>query len=40
MVETFVVRGDRSDAETAARLWNFSPKAFKGYHNIPGSGGD
>jgi len=35
LVEAFVVVGDKSDAETAARLWNFIPKAFKGYHNIP-----
>jgi F420-dependent hydroxymycolic acid dehydrogenase len=35
LVEAFVVVGEKSDAETAARLWNFIPKAFKGYHNIP-----
>jgi TAT-translocated FGD2 family F420-dependent dehydrogenase len=35
LVEQFVVVGDKSDAEVAARLWNFIPKAFKGYHNIP-----
>jgi alkanesulfonate monooxygenase SsuD/methylene tetrahydromethanopterin reductase-like flavin-dependent oxidoreductase (luciferase family) len=35
LVEQFVVVGDRSEAEVAARLWNFIPKAFKGYHNIP-----
>jgi TAT-translocated FGD2 family F420-dependent dehydrogenase len=35
LVEQFVVVGDRDDAEVAARLWNFIPKAFKGYHNIP-----
>jgi alkanesulfonate monooxygenase SsuD/methylene tetrahydromethanopterin reductase-like flavin-dependent oxidoreductase (luciferase family) len=35
LVETFVVVGEQSDAQTAAKLWNFLPKAFKGYHNIP-----
>jgi F420-dependent hydroxymycolic acid dehydrogenase len=35
LVETFVVVGGRPDAQTAAQLWNFIPKAFKGYHNIP-----
>lgn len=35
LVEAFVVVGGQSDAQTAARLWNFIPKAFKGYHNIP-----
>jgi TAT-translocated FGD2 family F420-dependent dehydrogenase len=35
LVEAFVVVGDQGDAQTAARLWNFIPKAFKGYHNIP-----
>lgn len=35
LVEAFVVVGDQSDAQTAAKLWNFIPKAFKGYHNIP-----
>jgi TAT-translocated FGD2 family F420-dependent dehydrogenase len=34
LVEAFVVVGEQSDAQTAARLWNFIPKAFKGYHNI------
>jgi alkanesulfonate monooxygenase SsuD/methylene tetrahydromethanopterin reductase-like flavin-dependent oxidoreductase (luciferase family) len=34
LVEAFVVVGDTSDAQTAAKLWNFIPKAFKGYHNI------
>jgi F420-dependent hydroxymycolic acid dehydrogenase len=35
LVEAFVVVGDQSEAQTAARLWNFIPKAFKGYQNIP-----
>jgi alkanesulfonate monooxygenase SsuD/methylene tetrahydromethanopterin reductase-like flavin-dependent oxidoreductase (luciferase family) len=35
LVEAFVVVGDPSEARTAAQLWNFIPKAFKGYHNIP-----
>jgi alkanesulfonate monooxygenase SsuD/methylene tetrahydromethanopterin reductase-like flavin-dependent oxidoreductase (luciferase family) len=34
LIEAFVVVGDQSDAQTAAKLWNFIPKAFKGYHNI------
>ncbi|HEY6483339.1 MAG TPA: TIGR03557 family F420-dependent LLM class oxidoreductase [Steroidobacteraceae bacterium] len=35
LVEAFVVVGDENDARTAAKLWNFIPKAFKGYQNIP-----
>jgi F420-dependent hydroxymycolic acid dehydrogenase len=35
LVETFVVVGEQAEAQTAAKLWNFIPKAFKGYHNIP-----
>jgi TAT-translocated FGD2 family F420-dependent dehydrogenase len=35
LIEQFVVVGDENDAKVAARLWNFIPKAFKGYHNIP-----
>jgi hypothetical protein len=35
LVEAFVVVGDESDAQGAAELWNFIPKAFKGYQNIP-----
>jgi F420-dependent hydroxymycolic acid dehydrogenase len=34
-IESFVVVGDQSEAEYAAKQWNFIPKAFKGYHNIP-----
>jgi len=35
LLEAFVTVGDKSEAETAAKLWNFIPKAFKGYQNIP-----
>jgi TAT-translocated FGD2 family F420-dependent dehydrogenase len=35
LVEAFVVVGDQTDALAAAKLWNFIPKAFKGYQNIP-----
>lgn len=35
LIEAFVVVGEQAEAQTAARLWNFIPKAFKGYHNIP-----
>jgi hypothetical protein len=35
LVEQYVVVGDRSDAEKAADLWRFGPKAFKGYYNVP-----
>ena len=34
LVEAFVVVGDQGDAQTAAKLWNFIPKAFKGYQNV------
>jgi len=34
LVEAFVVVGGQADAQAAAQLWNFIPKAFKGYHNI------
>jgi len=27
--------GNRNDAAQAAELWRFTPKAFKGYQNIP-----
>ena len=33
LVEQYVVVGDKSDAEKAAELWRFGPKAFKGYYN-------
>ncbi len=35
LVEAFVVVGGESEARASARLWNFIPKAFKGYQNIP-----
>jgi F420-dependent hydroxymycolic acid dehydrogenase len=35
LVEAFVVVGDQSAAQASAKLWNFIPKAFKGYQNIP-----
>ena len=35
LVEAFVVVGDQTEALSAAKLWNFIPKAFKGYQNIP-----
>ncbi len=34
LVEAFVVVGDQNEAQTPAKLWNFIPKAFKGYQNI------
>lgn len=34
LIEAFVVVGEQAEAQTAARLWNFIPKAFKKYHNI------
>jgi F420-dependent hydroxymycolic acid dehydrogenase len=34
-IETFVVVGGDSEARLAAKQWNFIPKAFKGYQNIP-----
>jgi F420-dependent hydroxymycolic acid dehydrogenase len=33
--ESFVVVGEETDARAPAKLWNFLPRAFKGYHNIP-----
>ena len=35
LVEQFVVVGDRKDAEPAAELWRFLPRAFKTYYNVP-----
>jgi F420-dependent hydroxymycolic acid dehydrogenase len=35
LAEAFVVVGNQSDAQMPAKLWNFIPKAFKGYQNIP-----
>jgi len=34
LVEQYVVVGDKRDAERAAELWCFGPKAFKSYYNI------
>ena len=34
LVEQYVVVGDKGDAERAAELWRFGPKAFKSYYNI------
>ncbi|HLI79665.1 MAG TPA: TIGR03557 family F420-dependent LLM class oxidoreductase [Candidatus Binataceae bacterium] len=34
LVEQFVVVGDQKEAEQAAELWRFLPKAFKSYFNI------
>lgn len=35
LVEHYVVVGNDADAQQAAELWRFGPKAFKGYYNIP-----
>ncbi|MBV8893667.1 MAG: TIGR03557 family F420-dependent LLM class oxidoreductase [Acidobacteria bacterium] len=35
MVQQYVVVGDQSDAQQAAELWRFLPKAFTTYYNIP-----
>ena len=34
LVEQFVAVGDKKDAQTAAELWRFLPKAFKSYYNM------
>ena len=34
LIETFVVVGNEKDAQAAAELWTFLPKAFKTYFNI------
>jgi TAT-translocated FGD2 family F420-dependent dehydrogenase len=34
LVEQYAVVGNKQDAEAAARLWNFGPKAFKTYYDI------
>jgi TAT-translocated FGD2 family F420-dependent dehydrogenase len=34
LVEQYVVVGGKTDAEAAAELWRFGPKAFKSYYNI------
>ncbi len=35
LVEQYVVVGDQKDAQAAAELWRFGPKAFKKYYNVP-----
>jgi TAT-translocated FGD2 family F420-dependent dehydrogenase len=35
LIEQYVVVGDQGEAEEAAKLWNFTPKSFHGYHDIP-----
>ncbi|HVN19044.1 MAG TPA: hypothetical protein VMU05_09740 [Dongiaceae bacterium] len=34
LVEQYVIVGTQKDAEAAAELWRFGPKAFKTYYNI------
>jgi F420-dependent hydroxymycolic acid dehydrogenase len=34
LVEQYVVVGDEADAETAAEIWRFGPKAFKTLYNV------
>jgi F420-dependent hydroxymycolic acid dehydrogenase len=34
LVEQYVVVGDKRDAEKAAELWRFGPKAFTTYYNV------
>jgi coenzyme F420-dependent glucose-6-phosphate dehydrogenase len=34
LVEQYVVVGDKKDAEQAAQLWRFGPKAFTTYYNV------
>jgi TAT-translocated FGD2 family F420-dependent dehydrogenase len=35
LIEQYVVVGDQGEAQAAAELWRFGPKAFKGYQDIP-----
>ncbi len=35
MVEHYVVVGDQADADRAAELWRFGPKAWKGLYGVP-----
>jgi TAT-translocated FGD2 family F420-dependent dehydrogenase len=35
LIEQYVVVGNEDDAQQAAALWRFGPKAFKSYYNIP-----
>ena len=34
LVEQYAVVGDKAEAEKAAELWRFGPKAFKTYYNV------
>ena len=34
LIETYVVVGEQAEAEEAANIWRFGPKAFTGYHNM------
>jgi F420-dependent hydroxymycolic acid dehydrogenase len=34
LIEQYAVVGDKAEAEKAAELWRFGPKAFKTYYNI------
>jgi len=34
LVEQYAIVGNKSEAEKAAELWRFGPKAFKSYYNI------
>jgi F420-dependent hydroxymycolic acid dehydrogenase len=38
LVEQYVVVGGKAEANQAAELWRFGPKAFKGYYNVPDPG--
>ncbi len=34
LIEQYVVVGSKQEAENAAELWRFGPKAFKKYYNV------
>lgn len=34
LIEHYVIVGDKKEAEAAAQLWRFAPRAFEGYHDI------
>jgi hypothetical protein len=34
LLEQYVVVGEQKEAEQAAELWRFGPKAFKSYYNV------
>ena len=34
LIEQYVVVGEKKDAEAAAELWRFGPKAFKSYYEV------